>query len=259
MANKEEAAVVTKEPVENNETVVAETNPAPETPKKESFGAKVKEWFRKQAVVLKRKPQRIAFLFFVVSTLIYLIGLNVVSPGPVNDFQAQPYLGLSVFIVTLLSVLVLVLFMNTFPKHGIAYKKGGKKHKMNYIMLGLTFAFVAIMIVFDVVYYKQLLGCIDGNEVVFFKNMSQANKYQAYWGEFFAEDVAGGYAVLDPDSYKDYLLKAFDVTIAHIVMLGISAVMLATLPLYRMLIMKINTSKVIESTEIKEAIDTQDE
>ena len=144
--------------------------------------------------------------------------------------------------------------MNTFPKHGITYKKGGKKHSMNYIMLGLTFAFVVAMIVFDIVYYIQLLGCIDGNEIVFFRNMSQARKYKAYWGEWFAQDPQ-----LDPDAYKSYLLKAFDLTIAHIVLLGISAIALATLPLYKKLIMKIDTSKVVESTELKEAIDTEDE
>lgn len=255
MAENENAVVETEEVAVEDATVVEEVKSTPEQPKKEGFGAKLKEWFRKQCVNLKRKPQRIAFLFFVISTVLYLIGLNVVSPGPVVDFESQPYLGLSVFIVTLLSVLVLVLFLNTFPKHGIAYKKGGKKHKMNYIMLALTFIFVGIMIAFDIIYYKQLLGCIDGNEPLFFKTKAQANQYSAYWDPDFFDPAYD----LDVTSYKPYLLKAFSVTIAHVVFLCISAILLATLPLYRKLIMKIDTSKVVESTEIKEAIDTEDE
>ena len=63
---------------------------------------------------------------------------------------------------------------------------------------------------------------------------------------------------MDKLSYRDYLVKALNLDIAHMVFLGISALLLATLPLYKKLIMKIDTSKVVESTEIKEVIDTED-
>ena len=53
-------------------------------------------------------------------------------------------------------------------------------------------------------------------------------------------------------------LPILNLDIAHMVFLGISALLLATLPLYKKLIMKIDTSKVVESTEIKEVIDTED-
>ena len=56
-----------------------------------------------------------------------------------------------------------------------------------------------------------------------------------------------------------YLISALNLDVAHMVFLGISAVLLATLPLYKKLILKINTSKVVEGTNIKEAIDTEDE
>lgn len=239
---------------EQNEVVVDEQKATPSKDKKESFGAKVKEWFRKQGVALKRKPQKIAFLFFIISTVMYLIGLNVLSPGPVKNFGSQPYLGLSVFVTTLFSILVLVLFMNTFPKRGIRYKKDGKKHNMNYIMLALTFVFVIVMFLMDILYYKQLTGCIAGNESTFFKDASQASKYVKYFGA----DVTLDTIAYDPTNYKSYLVSALELDIAHMVFLGISALLLATLPLYKKLIMKINTSKVIESTEIKEVIDTED-
>ena len=183
----------------------------------------------------------------------YLIGLNVFSPGPVTDFPSQEYLGLSVFITTLFSILVLVLFMNTFPKRGIKYKKNGKKHSMNYIMLALTFIFVIVMFLMDLLYYKQLTGCINGNEAKFFLTKEQAAGYTKYF-PYTVDEL-----MLDPKSYKSYLVTALHLDIAHMVFLGISAVLLATLPLYKKLILKINTSKVVESTEIKEVIDTEDE
>lgn len=251
------AVAVAEETVVDEATVsdvaVEETAVASSETKKESFGAKVKEWFRKQAVNLKRKPQRIPFLFFVISTVMYLIGLNVISPGPVVDFPSQEYLGLSVFVTTLFSILVLVLFMNTFPKRGIKYKKNGKKHSMNYIMLALTFIFVIVMFLMDILYYKQLTGCINGNEAKFFKDIDQARQ----WSKYIPYDVE--LVMLDPKSYKSYLISALNLDVAHMVFLGISAVLLATLPLYKKLILKINTSKVVEGTEIKEAIDTEDE
>ena len=253
MAKKENTVVATEEVAVADETVVEKVESTPEKPQKESFKAKFKEWLRKQCVSLKRKPQKIAFLFFIISTLVYLIGLNVVSQGPIDDFQRTAYLGLSVFIVTLFSVLVLVLFMNTFPKHGIAYKKGGKKHSMNYIMLALTFLFVAAIIAFDVLYYVQMTKMIETNATKFFLTMSQANQYKKYLPADFTE------ASLKPDAYKPYLLKSLNLSIAHIVLISISAIALATLPLYKKLIMKINTAKVVESTEIKEEIDTEDE
>ena len=69
MAEKENV-VVEEQQTTPTETAVAETAVAASETKKVSFGAKVKEWFRKQAVTLKRKPQRIAFLFFIISGIL---------------------------------------------------------------------------------------------------------------------------------------------------------------------------------------------
>jgi len=219
---------------------------------KEPFSARAKEWLRKKIVILKRKPQRIAFLFFVITSVIYLIGLNTFSPGPVKDFSGQPWLGLSVFVNTLFSILILVLMLNAFPKRGKFYKKLNKKLSVNIVMLVLVFVFAAAMIFFDVLYYKQLLGCIAGNESKFFSTMEQAEKYKTYWSSNFS-------GALDSSNYKSYLAGSFTLDIVHIVFLGISVLLLATLPLYKKLIMKINTRKEVASTEIKETIDTEDE
>jgi S-adenosylmethionine:diacylglycerol 3-amino-3-carboxypropyl transferase len=55
------------------------------------------------------------------------------------------------------------------------------------------------------------------------------------------------------------ILDAFDLVIAHIVLVGIALVAFATLPLYKKLIMKINTRKVVESNEMQGEIDTSAE
>lgn len=241
--------------MDNVENVVAEeqqSNQPEATPKKPNkFLAGLKEWCRKQIVTLKRKPQRIPFLFFIVSTIIYLLSLGTLSQA---TYQEGIYnLGLSVFIVTLCSILVIPLFMNTFPKHGIRYKEGGKKHTMNYIMLGLTFAFIAVMFVFDWLFYNQLLKCINGNEARFFQTAEQAAKFADYLGENYDPTALGG------DSYKAYYTQSFTLTKVHMIFLGISAVLLATLPLYRKLILKINTKKDIGESQLKEVIETEDE
>ena len=267
MAEKENVVVEKDEAIVEEQTAPAEVvaeetaDVKTEAPNKKDgdkpgFKAKVKEWFRKQIVTLKRKPQRIPFLFFIVASVMYLIGLGVTSPGPVKDFSGIPLLGLSVFIVTLLSILVLVLFMNTFPKRGIRYKKTGKKHNMNYVMLGLTFVFVAVMIVFDVIYFKHLTVGLEEGPAKFFKTLDDFNSspYKKYCTISVSEATFG-----DGEGYRDYLVPALNLTIAHIVFLGIGSVLLATLPLYRKLILKINTAKVIEDNDIKETIDTEDE
>ena len=53
--------------------------------------------------------------------------------------------------------------------------------------------------------------------------------------------------------------NSLNVSIVHIVFMGISVILLATLPLYKKLIMKINTKKVVEGTEMTEEIDTAEE
>ena len=44
-----------------------------------NFKAGLKEWFRKQIVNLKRRPSNIAFLFLIVSSLIYILSLGSIS------------------------------------------------------------------------------------------------------------------------------------------------------------------------------------
>ena len=204
----------------NAETAVAEA------PAKQPFAqrllANLKERWRKFLVNTKRKPQRIAFFPLIISTILWMIGL--VYCGQATIYDDISGMGLCIFINTMFSILTLLLFMNTFPKRA--------KH-MNYIMLALTFVFMAVMLTCDIVWY------VKSNPV----HMDAYNNATS--------DSA--LAAIKPG------LNAFPFVITHIVFVAISVVLLATLPLYKKLILKINTSKVVEENKLSEEIDTSAE
>lgn len=58
---------------------VSVAEPQGEIPGEESFNDKVKEWFRKRVVALKRNPQRIPLLFIVLVSIIWLLWLFTFS------------------------------------------------------------------------------------------------------------------------------------------------------------------------------------
>ena len=58
---------------------------------------------------------------------------------------------------------------------------------------------------------------------------------------------------------RTYIGQSLTLAIVHIVLLAVSALSLALLPVYTPLIRKINTSKEVESNDIHEAIDVEDE
>lgn len=215
-----EVAPVTEAPAEvaTEEVAVSE--------EKDSIGkrilANLKERWRKFLVNTKRKPQRIAFLPLIVSTILWMIG--VVYFGQATIYDGIGGMGLCIFVNTMCSILVLLLFMNTFPKRA--------KH-MNYIMLALTFLFMAVLITCDIVWYVK----------------SHPVHMAAYNGATTDSELAD----VEPG------MKAFPIIITHLVFVCVSAVLLATLPLYKKLILKINTSKVVEENKLSEEIDTSAE
>lgn len=205
-----------------NEIVVENTvqsEPEKEPSKGQKFKAGLKEWFRKKIVALKRKPNVIPLLFFVITSVAYLLTLGSFSQAALVKYPNGQLLGFPVFVNVLLSLLIVVLHMNAFPK------RSKKISIPNYV---LVYVFAAIMVAMDVVYYIKL------NEVI-------------------AADT-GATGVLD-----SVLITSLNMSIAHIVLLGISLIVLATLPLYKKLIMKINTSKTLEASQLNEQIDTEED
>lgn len=194
--------------------------PEPEKPSKgKAFVSGLKERGRKFIVNLKRRPMNIAFFVLLISTIVYLCSLGNLSNTALHVYVN--WLGLSVFVNTLFCILSLLLFMNAFPKRS-------KKPKI--VMLVLFFAFLAAMIAFDLVFYIN----ID----------------KAYSAETNAA-IKEGLAV--------YTLPALRSTLAHIVLVVLSAILTATYPLYSKLLNKINTRKVVESAKLSEEIDTEED
>ncbi len=222
-----------------DEVLVNENTPEVNEPKKSGKGAAVKEWFRKKIVALKRKPQTIPMVLLLISSVFYLLCLQTFSQTIFNmSFKMG---GFSIFINTLFSILILVLFLNTFPKPKTGITKNAGKNegvvlnisniRVNIIMLVLMLLFFASMVVFDIVFIKNFRVGISVEE-------------QA--------------APIDY-TQRPYLAKVVPLTITHLVLLGVYAVSFILLPLYAKLIRMIDTSKKIEGSQLNEVIETQED
>lgn len=215
---------------ENENIVLNEDTPAEQPEKKglsmKKIGAGLKEWGRKQIVTLKRYPHRIPLFCFVIVSVLWLLWLFTFSQT-IYKYQAINWTGLSVFVITLLEILILPLFLNAFPK----------RSKPNVVFIALVFVFVVAIILLDVLYYSQV-------HLFVFGDGTAANPPQV------SADVLAG---------APYIENSLTLSIVHIVLMAVCAVVLALLPVYSKLIKKINTRKDIETTEIKENIDVEED
>ena len=208
--------VVAEEATE--EVAVAAEKPA-NTSKKAAIGAAVKEWARKQMVTLKRKPQRIPLLFISIVSIIWLFWLFTFS-RTASRFSTIDYAGLSIFVNTMLSIVIIFLFLNAFPK----------RKKPNIALVVLIFVFMVAMIAMDVLYYYEVHKFIYID-----KGVNEAGLASA-----------------------PYALKSLTYAIAHIVLQGLSIIIFALFPVYKKLLLKVNTAKEVEGNDINETIDMVD-
>lgn len=209
----------------------------PQKTKGQKFKAGLKEWWRKFLVGLKRRPTKIPFFILVISTIVILCSLgNLSQLGLSNEYSLQMQ-GMCVFVDILFSILIVVLFMNAFPKRS-------KKPKT--VTIILLFVFMAILVAVDI-YLFIVWGNNHKADLIRTANYSEAD-YNAYWN---GTDTTNG--------INDFYPGAMAGIMAHLILLAISAVLTATYPLYGKLLLKVNTRKSVESTEFKEAIDTSEE
>ena len=127
--------------------------------------------------------------------------------------------GICTFITTLLSLLYLVSFLNSFPK----------RKKPNIFFIVLVGVMIAGQIACDLVYFLQMNACIEG--------------------------------ITNKGSEMDVACRAAQpLVIGHMVLLGLSSVVFALLPVYSKLIRKIDTSVKLESAteNMKGNIDIED-
>jgi hypothetical protein len=204
-----------------NENIVTENSGS----KSNGFWAAVKEWFRKRIVNLKRSPQTIVLVMLFITTALWLIWLFTFS-RTIYENSVVNWCGLVVFVNTLVSILIIALFGNAFPKRA----------KPNIVFIVMLFAFMAIIIACDVIYYVEM-------------------------GTYIKTDSSlGGAGYTEKQLTENpYMLNSLNLAIAHIVLVAICAVLLATLPLYSKLINMINTRKDVADNDIKEAIDVEED
>ncbi|MBP3855852.1 MAG: hypothetical protein IK990_09620 [Ruminiclostridium sp.] len=129
-------------------------------------------------------------------------------------------MGQCEFVAMLFSILAFVVFLRTFPK----------RKPVNKIMLGLLFGMLALLAFVDVVYISRITTAVTRAE---------------------------NPIIIDESSL--YITTAKAVVTLHIVFVGITAVLLALLPIYSKLIRKINTSIEVEGNDNMAVIDVSDD
>ncbi len=114
--------------------------------------SKMKEFFRKSIVSLKRNPSVIPLVMLLVAFLVFSLNLTDLS-----DTTAKiqgPGMGLSQFAIMLLSLLSMVCMLNSFPR----------RKKPNYAMIALMFVMFGIMIYCDIHYRSCIWAAISRPE-----------------------------------------------------------------------------------------------
>lgn len=210
--------------------VIAQEEAAPvETEKKKSakdffikVGKSVKEFFRKLMVSLKRRPHNVALVMLAVSLIVYSVNLNSIAQTTANINTRTYNMGLCEFATMLFSILVIVCFLNAFPK----------RQKPKIFMIVMIFLMIVAIIACDAVYFHSV-------------SVGIANALN----ENPPRDLGS----------EEFIIKARSVLIAHIVLTSISAVLTATIPLYGKLFKKIKTSVEVEYTEADEEVELAEE
>ena len=172
------------------------------------FWAAVKEWFRKRIVGLKVRPQIIPLIIMVFTTVYFMLTLFSVSKAV--QLAAEDSHTAATGICTFITTLLSLLYLVSFLN---AFPK---RKKPNIFFIVLVGVMIAGQLACDLVYYLQMDACIAG--------------------------------ITNPGSDMDKACRAAQpYIIGHMVLLGLSAVIFALLPVYTMLIRKINTSVKLES------------
>lgn len=163
-----------------------------------------KEFARKTLVKIKRQPSIIPLVMLAIASCVYLFNLRHISIS-----NKMNHMGLLGFVSTLLSILVLVPMLNSYPR----------RQKPNVFMIVLTYLMIAGIIASDLAYRAKLINAITIDPT-------------------YLEGASG-----------PSMLKAKDMLLTHVILLAITTVLNATIPLYKKLLGKINTSIELEFTE----------
>jgi phosphoglycerol transferase MdoB-like AlkP superfamily enzyme len=114
--------------------------------------SRVKEFFRKRLVALKRRPQTIALVVLAFAFIYY--SFNLSSIANTTALINGPHMGLSSFAVMLVSTLSLVCFLNAFPH----------RKKANVPMIVLTLLMLGVLIFCDSYYDLRITAALTRAE-----------------------------------------------------------------------------------------------
>ena len=223
---------VIETPAEDSVVTVTGSSPEPEESKPsviKRIGAGIKEWFRKFIVKLKRRPMNIGLFVLLISTIVILCSLGNLSQLGLSTQYQKELQGLCIFIDILFGVLVLILYMNAFPKRS-------KKPKL--VMYILTIVFMLVLIGLDLYLYIM-------------------------WGKNRAADLIRvpnnyNYWNVDP-GINNFYFKALNGILAHAILVFISMVLMVLSPVIGKLLNKINTKVVLEESQLKQEIDVEED
>ena len=112
----------------------------------------IKEFIRKSLVSLKRKPQTIAGIFLVIAFLYYSLNLTHMS-DTLSMIQGS-MMGFCEFVTMLLSILVFVCFLNSYPRR--------QKPHMGFIIL--TYVMLVAIIVSDATFRDRIYVAVTRTE-----------------------------------------------------------------------------------------------
>ncbi len=175
--------------------------------KKPGFGFKIKEFFRKKLVTLKRNPQMIPLIMLLVAFLVYSLSLTNMSNTTAKINRTG--MGLCQFGIMLMSMLSMVCMLNAFPK----------RKKANIPMIVLMMGMFTLMILCAILYRGHIVAAVfppDGMNAI----------------------------VIDVNTL--YIKKAYDMLMTFMILIGVTAALVVLLPVYSRLLKKINTNIDVE-------------
>ena len=166
-----------------------------ETKEKKGNGIfKGPEFLRKFIVSLKRRPQNVPLLIFIIAFCVYSLNLTNISHTTARILGRN--MGLYGFITMLLSILLIVCFMNSFPR----------RKKPNYPMLILMFIMTGAVIFCDIKYQNIVFSALNRAENPVKVEVYIANAYNMLNTHVLLLGVALALTVLMP-VYKKLLCK----------------------------------------------------
>jgi len=179
---------------------------------------KIKEWFRKKLVTLKRRPFFIPLTMIIISCFVF--NLNLTKYSDTVAMINEPWMGLTLFVITLCSYLSVIGFATAFPNR--------RKPKIAAVVLVCLLLLVSI-------------GC------------------QFLFQYFIKYGTELRPKPLPITPQRRFILKARANSVAHVVCNALSLVLIFTMPFYSKLLRKIDTKVKVDDELHIERLELGDE